>query len=84
MHQKWTNYYHRIAAHIPYRVTKVNGEEALQSNNSLDDTDMEMDEMNIAEDGGTDEAIRQNHNTIAPPISGKEGRPERKCLFHLL
>ena len=85
MRQKWANYYHRVAAHIPYEVAKANGEEALGSGEFLDDTDLEMREVeDIVEGGGTDEATRRNYNAIAPPISGKGGRPECKCLFHLL
>ena len=84
MRQKWANYYHRVAAHIPYEVAKANGEEALRSDDFMDDTDLEMGEVDTVEGDGIDGTTRPNYNAIAPPISGKGGRPERKCLFHLL
>jgi len=87
MRQKWENYYHRIAAHIPYEVAKVNGEEALRSDDFLDEADLEVGGVDIVddrEDSGTDEATSRNYNTVAPLISGKGGRPECKCPFHLL
>ena len=83
MRQKWEDYYHHVAAHIPYEVAKANGEEALRSGDFLDDVGLETGGMDIREDSGTNDATRGNCNAVIPLISSKGGRPERKSLFHL-